>query len=827
MADGANDLEKLLFVAFSVPGTEGDDARKFLDKLQNRPEAWSYSSILRDTQSSSHSKFFAASTLKHKIIHDLSQLSASEISDLKAFLQGQLVAFKDDRMVLTQLALAFSALVVQLDSEGAASELIRHITLPISLDNKYLLILLAMIPEQYSNKAIPKVTPLSQAVIKKILEATLGFIKNSPSDNSLLVDALGKWVELAREDGGAVSSPRLLKVLFSLLMDGEESVGEIITNLIYLNDPNRLQDQSAFHSWFRIFSEGLSASLKSPQTPFKWAIEIAALCGEFYLDFIIQNYTLLEAILVVLFRALKNEDEDNTMVEATLSFWDALSEAPGFESVFKSLFEELIGGPLLKFPTQPLSAEDLDAFREFRHIIGDTLKTCVRYIGSFESISIVNDKLVQLQSGSCSKDQLENLTESLLFVMRTIASAVERRESEILPKLLSTLLFTNESAGAPKISASVESDRIKYSKNLVIGCYADWANAQGKHCVESLVKYLMGNLKNTFVSSEILLSAAMALMFMAESSPRFFPLEEARMLEKIYFDNQKSNLGIKARHYLAQALGLIFISHSSTNYYLEFIERHLNLLGIPLYLECYSCIIESLEANELLLDLPVEIHRTVVWVVLQQLPRIPTFLSYDVLLKALFPELLPPEQLVPFIQSLYIDRQCPLALRYITKQCGPELLSPLLEICFQHLIEDDFYDFLMAINKLLQMVNSVQEWMIKLIDRCLDIGHSATYTTPLCALLKFIAGYPILIQKIVTKALLEWPAPAIYELGQSVWRFKLTLPILTLIPNIPFLGEREANFWSAQLTEAEHANKSRAMKEALHSLSELCRRRSP
>ena len=127
------------------------------------------------------------------------------------------------------------------------------------------------------------------------------------------------------------------------------------------------------------------------------------------------------------------------------------------------------------------------------------------------------------------------------------------------------------------------------------------------------------------------MSASMALMFMAESASRFFPLGEAKMIEGIYFDQHRPNLGVKARHYLAQTLGLVYMSYSSANYYLEFIEGHLNLLGIPLYLECYSCIIEALETNELLEGLPVKVHQTVVWIVLQQLQKIPTFLSYDVL----------------------------------------------------------------------------------------------------------------------------------------------------------------------------------------------------
>ena len=340
MSEGGSDLEKLLFAAFSVPGAEGDDARKLLDKLQNRPEAWSYSNILSDPSATEHAKFFAASTLKHKIIHDLSQLSSEEVSNLREFLQSQLIPFKNDRMVLTQLCLALSALIVQLDAEGASNDLIQHITSPIYPEHRYLLILLAMIPEQFCNKAIPKVTPLSQQVIKKILETILNFIEDASSDDTLLIEALGKWIDLAREEGGTVSSPRLLKVLFSLLVAGEESVGEILTNLIYLNEPGRSRDQTRFFTWFQVYSDGLIAMIKSPHTPFKCAVEIAALSGEFYLDFVVKNHSLLESIFLILFRALKSEDEERSIVEATLNFWDALSEVSGFEAIFKTLFEE-------------------------------------------------------------------------------------------------------------------------------------------------------------------------------------------------------------------------------------------------------------------------------------------------------------------------------------------------------------------------------------------------------------------------------------------------------------------------------------------------------
>ena len=117
--------------------------------------------------------------------------------------------------------------------------------------------------------------------------------------------------------------------------------------------------------------------------------------------------------------------------------------------------------------------------------------------------------------------------------------------------------------------------------------------------------------------------------------------------------------------------------------------------------------------------------------------------------------------------------------------------------------------------------------MVKLIDRCLELDHTVTYSTPLCALLKYTISYPFLIQKIVVKALLEWPAPAIYELGQSIWRFKVIPSNARVDTEYSVLGEREIAFWSERLREAEQAENSRVMKETLYGLSELCRRRSP
>lgn len=168
----------------------------------------------------------------------------------------------------------------------------------------------------------------------------------------------------------------------------------------------------------------------------------------------------------------------SNILELTFNFWAALpAELTSFNSesgpvedrqepflhLFARLFSALLRGPLI-FRVGG-SAEEVDKFREFRHVVGDCLKDCVRVLGSTEALLLINSQLAA---------QIPLIQrEAALFALRTISSSVDPRESEAMP-LIAPLLLTSLQELIALSSGPVEGIRMISAVVLNVGCYAEW-----------------------------------------------------------------------------------------------------------------------------------------------------------------------------------------------------------------------------------------------------------------------------------------------------------------------------------------------------------------
>lgn len=196
---------------------------------------------------------------------------------------------------------------------------------------------------------------------------------------------------------------------------------------------------------------------------------IFAAAGENYLDLIVSHPADFDALVRCLLDCAKSAAE---VSKITFRFWFELADklagrkagAPEaaarehFKPVFRALAEGLLAH--LRYPpdSEPMTAQERDEFRDFRHDLGDVLKDCALMLGAEEVLTIPYRVLLAAE-GAGSWQELE----APLFFLRAVGARVPDDENAVLPSVMGLL---------PNISPS--HPKLRYAALLVIGRYASW-----------------------------------------------------------------------------------------------------------------------------------------------------------------------------------------------------------------------------------------------------------------------------------------------------------------------------------------------------------------
>lgn len=547
--------------------------------------------VLTGGSSSNEMLLFAAQTIKHKVMIILCILYVNTslfkiVSDFVQCDEGTAVGLRDalwsllfpssvtrlSRPVQTQLSLALAALAAQCnealwsDPIGmAAGQLDRHRSLVIQF--------LSHIPEQLANPLVSlprsfyasQKTRLVDVQFDKMLALLVGQL-GDPTCRKDVLGALHSWIKYGEAQEG-VSSPVLLETAFKFIHMGLASDREILDDAAELACEvfykiHQLEDVEG-PEWLAILDQGLTslwepfqAALQANQADNEddEAIEtirkLAMLYTESGSAFLHHFMTTGPSFQIVIESLLRSvESSDLETVQATFPFWEILSsrlmdrsedDREPFVPVFSRLLRSAVHKHLV-YPSGSITADQLDRFREFRHAVGDALKDCVRAMGSSEALSVIMD-LFSHQTGQATGDGWQEM-EAILFALRTIGSAVDRRESEILPRLFPSLLHLRSH---PKLV---------YSVTLNIGCYADWLRYH-PDLLPPTLEYVGAGFGSG--EEECVRAAGMALKYLGESCGpllvKFLPT-----LESLYQEMAiKASAGSKSvRLELSEAIGSI------------------------------------------------------------------------------------------------------------------------------------------------------------------------------------------------------------------------------------------------------------------------------
>ncbi|OLL23641.1 hypothetical protein NEOLI_004172, partial [Neolecta irregularis DAH-3] len=218
-------------------------------------------------------------------------------------------------------------------------------------------------------------------------------------------------------------------------------------------------DADGCRGYTRLFSEAGEA----------WAV----LCARLPADF-------LGLVDAVLFCADAARDLD--VVKITFRFWYELKQLavlPAFAAareLYAPVYRRLvvIMARHMEYPPAAAgaAADDLfdgdreadDAFRGFRHEIGDVLKDCVNVLGAGPCLALVTQKL---------QDPGWQQVESALFGLRAMAREIPTDEDEFLPRVMDLL---------PQIDkqfAGIGAQKVRFAAILVVGRYTAWVARRG------------------------------------------------------------------------------------------------------------------------------------------------------------------------------------------------------------------------------------------------------------------------------------------------------------------------------------------------------------
>lgn len=544
-------------------------------------------------------RFFAAQTLKHKLVADYVQLDEGMRHFLRETLLGVVLGTASGttwasmgRPVMQQLVLALAALIVQSDPDlwptpisdllGQLQTIRERANTSPSLAGVHatgatgrILQVLACIPEQMENPLIctsmsgPVREQQRRRLIDDNVDRMITLIGHELTneggadrgtrhervplgEREQLLGCLLSWIKYGSSaNPQLVGSPQLLQSMLSVLkgdVSGDPALlssgtlevsSEITCELFY-----RLfqSDQVASAEYLSVLFGGLLYMLPSlkrllhpgagegreeeeEEVSVESVLAIGRVyleAGEAFLPLILENGPAMQVIIeaaLALAHYRPTLGADWRVVEATFGWWSSLearlSEASEgvrepFWLVFAELFRTLVTRHLA-FPPEDqgaiLTAEERDAFRDFRHVIGDCLKDCTRVMGSTAALLLVRDLFLQASASTSAAAASATLSsswqpvEAALFALRTISSSVDRRETEALPGIFRSLLALDTNSCHAKVV---------YGIILNIGCYAEWARYH-EEFIGPFLNYLLAGLREHGPA------ASLALKYLAQS----------------------------------------------------------------------------------------------------------------------------------------------------------------------------------------------------------------------------------------------------------------------------------------------------------------------
>lgn len=227
--------------------------------------------------------------------------------------------------------------------------------------------------------------------------------------------------------------------------------------------------------------------------------------GECYRSLILHHTEAFFPLVETILECSAYEDLD--IVPITFPFWERLAQSIGkrtslsplFQEAYKQLMKVVIGH--LHFPSDAgeVLGQERDNFRQFRHVMGDTLKDCCLVLGTEICLSMVLDMVTTAMA------RLPNATwqdvEAPLFAMRSMGAEVDPNDEKSVPKIMDLI---------PHLP---DHPRVRYAALLLLSRYSRWINLHMDY-VPAVLQYISSGFEDA--DDDVCAAAGHAMRYLCE-----------------------------------------------------------------------------------------------------------------------------------------------------------------------------------------------------------------------------------------------------------------------------------------------------------------------
>jgi transportin-3 len=232
---------------------------------------------------------------------------------------------------------------------------------------------------------------------------------------------------------------------------------------------------------------------------------IFAEAGECYRSLVLHHteafFPLVEAILEC------SAYPDLDIVPITFPFWERLAQSIGkrtslsplFQNAYKTLMTVIISHLHFPLDTNTLAGQERENFRQFRHVMGDTLKDCCLVLGTEICLMATYDMITAAMNRGPNATWQD--VEAPLFAMRSMGAEVDPSDELGVPKIMDLipLLPTHP--------------RVRYAALLLVSRYTRWIDNHVNY-VPSMLQFISTGFEDA--DEEVCAAAGHALRYLCE-----------------------------------------------------------------------------------------------------------------------------------------------------------------------------------------------------------------------------------------------------------------------------------------------------------------------
>jgi transportin-3 len=320
---------------------------------------------------------------------------------------------------------------------------------------------------------------------------------------------LRSWLTAGEVSVADLVQKPLFEGLFEALVDDElfDPAVDVICELIH--ETQEIEDNMPVIEAIVPRVIGLKSHLstyKEDPERIRGYAKIFAEAGETYRALLLQHTETFFPIVEAIGECSAYPDLD--IVPITFQFWMRLAQIIGKKPSVSPLFLEAYRALMLvminhlHFPADlaSMSGQELDSFRSFRHVMGDTLKDCC-FVLRPETCLLATYSMIAAALNKDAESVTWQEVEAPLFALRSMGAEIDPNDSSAVPKIMEL------------IPSLPQHPRVRYAALLIIARYSEWT-AMHPENLQNQLQYVSSGFEDP--DTEVRAAAGQALKYICQ-----------------------------------------------------------------------------------------------------------------------------------------------------------------------------------------------------------------------------------------------------------------------------------------------------------------------